>query len=54
MKPCDMEAARCDGSMDGLGGGPGELNFRSIKKPVRTKHLLVHQMFKETLLCARQ
>lgn len=33
---------------------PGELNFGSIKKPVRTKHLLVHQMFKETLLCARQ
>lgn len=44
----------------GVGGRMGlevdlrDLNFRSIKKPVRTKHLLVHQMFKETLFCARQ
>ena len=30
----------------------GILNFRSIKEPVRTKHLLVYQMFKEKLLCA--
>lgn len=30
----------------------GILNFRSIKEPVRTKHLLVCQTFKKKLLCA--
>lgn len=54
MKPCDMEAAGVMGGRMGLEVHLGEVNFRSIKKPVRTKHLLVHQMFKETLLCARQ
>lgn len=36
---------------------PGDLwvpELRSIKESMRTKHLFIHQMFKEGLLCARQ